>query len=232
MTMLPRRFALTLVSLAAPLLALTACNPESDAGVEPPPAAKIDPSPQAKTKAAELAKREDAQLAWLKTTLDKPEHAQVYSAAIGQARGRAEHCQDQHCINRALKRRESRLNFAEGKHARIPFLPFPSGQFARGEAGYSGPVRIVPLIDGKAMLVISLAFKGRRSCTLDGVMSRDDDKQTWTVASLEEGLPMLVFTPSGKDAFQLSYAEAGHQPHTDDYCTAGTSIDGRYTLAK
>lgn len=227
-----RRFALIPALLAPPLLGLSACDAEPDTPAQAAPMAKATPDAAAAAQAKMLAGREQGQLDWLKKTLDTPSHAQVYQAAIEQARGRAAHCPDARCITRALKRRETRLDFAEGKPARIPFLPFPTGQFARGESGYSGPVRIVPLIDGKAMLVISLSYKGRPSCTLDGVMSRDDDKQTWTVASLEEGLPMLVFTPSGNDAFELSYAEAGHQPSTVDYCTLGTSIDGRYTLAK
>lgn len=233
--MLSHRPARIFSLLAAPLMALSACSPDPVAQASSSPSSRAEPSAAAKAQSAALAKREDALLGWLKQTLDKPTHADVYSAAIGQARGRAAHCPTQQCITRALRRREHRLNFAEGnagdeRRARIPFLPFPHGRFTRAEAGYTGPVRIVPLIDGKAMLVIALSFKGRPSCTLDGVMHRDENKQTWTVSSLEEGLPMLVFTPTGKDSFELSYAEAGHQPHSVDYCTTGTGIDGRYTL--
>ncbi len=223
-----RRFARLLATLAAPLLGLSACEKAPDTQS---PAPKIEPSAEAKARSAALATREDAQLDWLKKTLDVPVHAEVYKAAVEQARTRAAHCPNEKCIETGLRRRQTRLDFAEGKPSRIPFLPFPNGHFAREEAGYTGTVRIVPLIDGKAMLVVALSFKGRPSCTLDGVMTRDDDKQTWTVASLEEGLPTLVMTPAGKDAFALSYAEAGHAPHEVDYCTTGTSIDGHYTLA-
>lgn len=226
-TTVSRRFALLLATLAG----LSACDKAPDAQAGASPAPKIEPSTEAKARSAALTAREDAQLDWLKKTLDVPVHAEVYKAAVEQARTRAAHCPNEKCIETGLRRRQTRLDFAEGKPARIPFLPFPNGQFARAEEGYTGTVRIVPLIDGKAMLVVALSFKGRPSCTLDGVMTRDDDKQTWTVASLEEGLPTLVMTPAGKDAFALSYAEAGHAPHEVDYCTTGTSIDGHYTLA-
>lgn len=221
--------------LAAPVLAigLVACNAQPDARAEASASAsaKATPDAAALARSEALAQREQAQLAWLKKTLDVPAHAQVYEAAVGQSRGRAAHCPTQRCIETGLRRRETRLNFAEGKPARIPGLPFPSGQFSRDEAGFSGPVRIVPLIDGKAMLVIALSFKGRPSCTMDGVMTRDDGTNTWTVTSLDEGLPTMVLTPGDEKTFSLSYAEAGHQPYQVDYCTQGTSIDGKYRLA-
>lgn len=235
MTPYSPRFALATV--AAPLLAmaLAACNAQPDAEASQAAATgtvgKAEPDADAQARSKALAIREKAQLDWLRKTLDNSAHAQVYEAALGQSLGRAAHCPSERCIAIGLSRRETRLNFAEGKPSRIPGLPFPSGQFVRDEAGFSGPVRIVPLIDGKAMLVVALSFKGRPSCALDGVMTRDEGTNTWTVASLEEGLPTLVLTPGDENTFSLSYAEAGRRPRQKDYCTPGTSIDGKYRLA-
>ncbi|MFC3213128.1 hypothetical protein [Novosphingobium panipatense] len=220
-----RRLILTL----APLGALAGCGTGPDAS-EPSGAAKEvsrPAAPELVAREADLRKREQAQLDWLKKTLDKPAHAAVYEAALQQARGRAGHCPDDRCHARALNRREARLDYADGKNSRMPNLPFGAGRFMR--EGYAGPVRLIPLIDGQAMLLVSLSAKGRPACALDGVIRRDDEKDSWTVTSLEEGEPMLVLKPAGKSAFDLSYTDPAQRRSTNPYCTGGASIEGRYT---
>ncbi|WP_159977851.1 MULTISPECIES: hypothetical protein [unclassified Novosphingobium] len=217
----PALFAPMLMVLAA----LTGCEAEPDAN-----AAAAAPQ-RSRGDDAALVVREKAQTEWLKRTLETPGHAAVYEAALEQARGRADHCSTDRCRSVGQQRRDSRLDFAEGQAATVDNLPFESGQFARMETGFTGPVRIVPLIDGRAMLVVSLSFKGKPACALDGVMTKDDNGTNWTVSSLEEGLPTLVLKPRGDKAFDLAYADAGHQPNNTDYCGAGTAIDGRYTIA-
>lgn len=229
MTRFPIASRLVLAALAPVVLAGCEAQPETSARAAG--MATTDPAIQARD--AALTQREEAQLDWLKKTLEAPAHAEVYKAALEQARGRATHCSGDDCRRRALDRREARLDFADGKGAMRGAMPFGSGRFARAEGGYAGPVRIVPLMDGKAMLVVALTFKGRPACALDGVMMRDDgDAETWTVTSLDQDLPRLVLTPDGTDSFALSYADPGHQPYDTDYCGVGTSIDGRYAVAR
>lgn len=180
---------------------------------------------------AALIVRENAQIDWLKKTLAEPAHVEVYEAALEQARGRADHCPSDRCREIGQSRRDARLDFAEGQIASVDELPFDSGQFARSQAGYSGPIRILPLIDGRAMMVVSLSLGGKPACALDGVMTKDDKGETWTVASLDEGMPMLVLTPVGKTAFDIAYAYPKRQRAKNAYCVnKGASIEGRYAI--
>lgn len=230
-TMLPRRFAPLLALPCMALIApLAACNPQPDPAVHDGASLKAEPTAEAKARSAALATREKTQLAWLEKTLKTAAHAEVYKAALDQSLGRAAHCRSQRCIETGLRRREARLNFADGKATPIPRMPFPSGRFARKEAGYQGPVRIIPLIDGKAMLVVSLTVGGRPACALDGVMTRDENAETWTVTSLQQKMPRLVLTPGDERTFDLSYAFSPRRPGAPDYCAGSAKIDGTYTL--
>lgn len=177
------------------------------------------------------ALREQAMLDWLRTTLPNPSHAAVYQAAVEQARGRALYCDTETCSSRFLASRQSRLDFADGKPNTIRFLPFDNGVFTPTVSGYAGIVRIIPLIDRKAMLVISLRQDGQAACALDGVMNLEDD-DTWTVTSLDQSMPIMVITPVDGQHFDLTFAENSERSLNSAYCTNGKKIDGRYAIHK
>lgn len=166
-------------------------------------------------------------LAWLREQAQEPGLAERYEQSIKARIERASLCQTDQCRTAAQTDRAAAAAFAAGRPARVEGLPFSGGVFVRKEADFSGPVRIVPLDGGSALLVIALSFKDRPSCDLQGVMTPTNEG-SWRVKSLTPELPDMVVTANGPDALSLSYADAGHEPWQTDYCTTGVSIDGDY----
>lgn len=179
------------------------------------------------TKAETAAQDEAAALAWLREQPQEPGLAERYEQSIKARIERVSLCQTDQCRTAAQADRAAAAAFAAGRPARVEGLPFSGGVFAREEPDFSGPVRIVPLEDGSALLVIGLSFKDRPSCDLQGVMTPRNEGG-WRVKSLTPELPDMVVTANGPDALSLAYADAGHEPWQTDYCTTGVSIDGEY----
>jgi len=165
--------------------------------------------------------------AWLRDKAQQPGLVERYDEALEAWTEKASACQIDQCRTTVQADRSAAAAFAAGRAARVQGLPFSGGVFGREEADFSGQLRIVPLTEGEAIVVIGLSFKDRPSCDLQGVMT-PRQQGGWTVRSLETGLPEMVLTAKGADALSLSYAEAGHQPWQVDYCSTGVSIDGDY----
>jgi len=210
-------------------------RPEHAAVAQSASAAAPKPSPDSTPKADPFAApttnaTEAATLAWLGEHMEDRDNASMYDAAVGHAIERIEACGNAACRRDAIADRRAAAAFATGRPARVAGLPFTHGRFARAEAGYTGPIRIVPLDPGSALLVINLSFKGRPVCTLDAVLTPGAGG-SFRVAPLATALPELVLIPRDPDDFALTYADPSHRPSDVDHCTIGTSIDGRYTLS-
>ncbi len=173
------------------------------------------------------ARDEATALAWLREQAQEPGLAERYEQSIKARIERVSVCQTDQCRTAAQADRTAAATFAAGRPARVEGLPFSGGLFARKEPDFSGPVRIVPLDGGSALLVIGLSFKDRPSCDFQGVMTPRDEGG-WRVKPLTPELPDMVVTANGPDALSLAYADAGHEPWQTDYCTTGVSIDGDY----
>lgn len=211
----------TLAAIA--VLLVCGCG-DGQASVDRPPA----PAQVEATTDQDTAARDEATaLAWLREQAQEPGLADRYEQSIKARVDRISLCQTDQCRTEAQADRTAAAAFAAGRPARVEGLPFSGGVFARKESDFSGPVRIVPLDGGSALLVIALSFKDRPSCDLQGVMTPRDEGG-WRVKSLTPELPDMVVTASGPDALSLAYADAGHEPWQTDYCTTGVSIDGDY----
>lgn len=176
----------------------------------------------------DVAVRDEATaLAWLREQTQEPGLAERYEQSIKARIERVSLCQTDQCRTAAQADRAAAAAFAAGRPARVEGLPFSGGVLARKEPDFSGPLRILPLDGGSALLVIALSFKDRPSCDLQGVMTPRDEGG-WRVKSLTPELPDMVVTANGPDALSLAYADPGHEPWETDYCTTGVSIVGDY----
>ncbi|WP_428155398.1 hypothetical protein [Brevundimonas sp.] len=213
-------------TLAAVAVLLVCGCGDGQASVDRPPAPA--PAQMEATAGQDTAARDEATaLAWLREQAQEPGLAERYEQSIKARIERVSVCQTDQCRTAAQADRTAAATFAAGRPARVEGLPFSGGLFARKEPDFSGPVRIVPLDGGSALLVIGLSFKDRPSCDFQGVMTPRDEGG-WRVKPLTPELPDMVVTANGPDALSLAYADAGHEPWQTDYCTTGVSIDGDY----
>lgn len=215
-------------SLAAvAVLLLCGCGDGQASADQAPAAASTPAQNEAVVQGDASVQDEAAAKVWLRDNAQQPGLVERYDEALKAWNKKASLCQTDQCRETVQADRSAAAAFAAGRAARVQGLPFSGGVFGREEADFSGQMRIVPLTEGEAIIVIGLSFKDRPSCDLQGVMT-PRQAGGWTVRSLEAGLPDMVMTAKGADALSLSYAEAGHQPWQVDYCTTGVSIDGDY----
>jgi hypothetical protein len=197
------------------------------AGCLTAPAGATSPSRTAAATRLAVERDEAAGLSWLRAHVEEPRFADLYATAVRARIKRIADCTSAACRAEARSARAAAAAFAAGRAARVASLPFATGRFNRAEPGFTGSARILPLTEGRAMLVIALSFQGRPSCDLQGVMA-PRAQGGWLVSSLVPDLPDMVVTARGADRLALSYADAAHKPWQVDYCTTGVSIDGMY----